>query len=334
MEYREFGRTGIRVSAMGFGCWEIGGGYGAVEADAFARAVQRALDLGVNCFDTAEAYGFGASERELARALGSRRQEAVVVTKFGIGYPDMPRMRDSSPARIAQSVEGSLEALGTDYIDVYLIHWPDLNTPFDVTMRALEDLVTQGKVRHVGVSNFRREQIEEAAATRPVEVVQCGWNLFDRRMGREILPYCAGNGIGVMGYGPLAYGMLTGTFSEEMEFSQDDWRAGRGNMGVINLTRTLFGPRYFVRNVRAVEELKGIAAGHGKTVAQLALRWATTHPAMSVALAGCRNSKEVEENVAALDLTLGEDDLAAIDAVFDRYGIETSPDTWVEDDEE
>jgi aryl-alcohol dehydrogenase-like predicted oxidoreductase len=334
MEYREFGQTGIQVSAMGFGCWEIGGGYGAIEADQFARAVQLALDLGVNCFDTAEAYGFGASERELGRALGSRRGEAVIVTKFGIGYPDKPRMRDSSPEQITKSIEGSLRALGTDYVDVYLVHWPDVNTPFDASMRALEDLVKEGKVRHVGVSNFRREQIEESMETRRIEVVQCGLNLFDRRMEREILPYCADNGIGVMAYGPLAYGLLTGTFSEEMDFSEGDWRAGRGNMGVINLTRTLFGPRYFVRNVRAVENLKEIAARYDKSVAQLALRWVTSNPAVSVALAGCRNPQEVEENAAAFEWTLSADDLREIDAVFEKHGIETSPDTWVEDDDE
>ncbi len=333
MEYREFGRTGIQISAMGFGCWEIGGGYGAIEADQFARAVQRALDLGVNCFDTAQAYGFGESERELARALGGRRSEAVIVTKFGIGYPDKPRMRDSSSQQIAKSIEGSLTALGTDYVDVYLVHWPDVGTPFEETMRALEDLVTQGKARFVGVSNFRREQIDQSMQTRRIDVVQCGWNLFDRRMGREILPHCAENQIGVMAYGPLAYGMLTGTFSEEMQFSDNDWRAGRGNMGVINLTRTLFGPRYFVQNVRAVEELKKIAARHGKSVVQLALRWATTHPAVSVALAGCRNPAEVEENVAAFEFSLSEADLAEIDEVFEKHGIETAPDTWIEDDE-
>lgn len=333
MEYREFGRTGIQVSAMGFGCWEIGGGYGAIEADQFARAVQRALDLGVNCFDTAEAYGFGASERELGRALGSRRDEAVIVTKFGVGYPDKPRMRDSSPGRIAQSIEGSLTALGTDYVDIYLVHWPDVTVPFEETLRALEDVVAQGKARFIGVSNFRRAQMEEVMAIRPIEIAQCGWNLFDRRMDREILPYCAEQEIGVMAYGPLAYGMLTGTFSEEMEFSEGDWRAARGNMGAINLTRTLFGPRYFVKNVRAVADLKEIAARHGKSVAQLALRWATTHPAVSVALAGCRNPEEVDENACAFDFTLSDSELLEIDGVFAKHGIETSPDTWIEDEE-
>src|SRR5438876_7588517 len=121
MEHRRFGPTGLDVSAIGFGCWEVGGGYGAVEEADFARAVSRALDLGVNCFDTAEGYGMGASERALGQALGSRRDEAVVVTKFGMAYRDKPNMRDSSPERVKVSIDKSLKHLGTDYVDVYLV---------------------------------------------------------------------------------------------------------------------------------------------------------------------------------------------------------------------
>src|SRR5215470_5290239 len=160
MEYRPFGGTGLEVSAIGFGCWEIGGGYGRIEETEFAQAVARALDLGINCFDTAEGYGFGASERALGRALGRRRGDAVVVTKFGIGYRDKPKLRDASRARVMASIENSLENLGTDYVDVYLIHWPDPQTPFEETMHALEDVVRQGKARFVGVSNFKREEIQ------------------------------------------------------------------------------------------------------------------------------------------------------------------------------
>src|SRR5215469_11431582 len=120
MELRPFGHTGIQIPAVGFGCWEIGGGYGSIEESEFIRAVNRALDLGINCFDTAEAYGFGASEKSLAKALGGRRKEAVITTKFGVGYPDTPNYRDGSPRRVTESIEKSLKSLGTDYVDVYL----------------------------------------------------------------------------------------------------------------------------------------------------------------------------------------------------------------------
>src|SRR6266536_600687 len=206
MECRPFGRTGLEVSAIGFGCWEIGGGYGQVEEAEFARAVGRALDLGINCFDTAEGYGMGASERALGQALGGRREEAVVVTKFGMNYRDKPNLRDSSRERVMASIDKSLKNLGTDWVDVYLVHWPDRLTPFEETMQALEDVVRDGKARFVGVSNFKREEIEACMRVRRVDVAQYGWNMFDRRMEREIFPYCQEHGVGVMAYGSLARG--------------------------------------------------------------------------------------------------------------------------------
>jgi hypothetical protein len=332
MENRPFGRTGLQVSAIGFGCWEIGGGYGRIEETEFARAVGRALDLGINCFDTAEGYGLGASERALGRALGRRRRDVILVTKFGIGYRDKPNMRDSSRERVMASVENSLKNLGTDTIDVYLIHWPDRHTPFEETMRALEDVVREGKARFVGVSNFKREEIEACMSVRRVDVAQYGWNMFDRRMQREIFPYCREHGIGVMAYGSLAYGLLTGTFTQDMDFGSDDWRARADKMGSIKLFDTLFGPEFFPRNVRAVEELKGLAARYGRSLPQLALRWAISNPVVGTALVGCRTVAEVEDNIGALGWSIAEADLAEIDAIFARHGVNPVPDRWVEDD--
>src|SRR3954471_22477070 len=159
MEYRPFGQTGLDVSDIGFGCWEIAGGYGSIEAQDFDRAIGRALDLGINCFDTAEGYGMGASERALAKALGTRRDEAVIVTKFGMNYRDKPNLRDSSRERVLASIDKSLQNLGTDFVDVFMIHWPDRETPFEETMGALDEVVQQGKVRFVGLSNFKLEEI-------------------------------------------------------------------------------------------------------------------------------------------------------------------------------
>jgi aryl-alcohol dehydrogenase-like predicted oxidoreductase len=331
MEYRQFGQTDLRVSAMGFGCWEIGGTYGNIEAAQFQQAVQRAIDAGINCFDTAEAYGMGLSEQALAQALGRRRQEVYVVTKFGVGYAEAPRRRDSSRQRVMASIEQSLRHLQTDYVDVYLVHWPDVNTPFEDTMRALDDIVQQGKARYVGVSNFRLAQLEACMRVRRVDVVQYGWNMFDRRMQAEIFPYCAAQQIGVMAYGSLAYGMLTGTFHADMQFDDTDWRSRRGDMGVLNLFRTLFGPDYFPRNLRAVEELKALAAEYHRTLPQFALRWTLSNPVISVALVGCRQTAEVEENLGALGWTISEADMAAIDAIFARHGAVTVPPGWLED---
>ena len=331
MENRSLGQTGLQVSAIGFGCWEIGGGYGQVDQTEFARAVGRALDLGITCFDTAEGYGLGASERALGKALGARRRDAIVVTKFGIGYRDKPKFRDASRARCMESIEKSLENLGTDCVDVYLIHWPDPVTPFEETMRALEDVVRQGKARFVGVSNFRRSEIEACMHARRVDVAQYGWNLFDRRMQRDVFPYCQENSIGVMAYGSLAYGLLTGTFTEKTDIGPDDWRARADKMGSIKLFDTLFGPERFPRNLRVVEELKGLAARHGRSLPQLALRWAISNPIVSTALVGCRTVGEVEDNVGALGSPIAEDDLREIDAIFARHGVNPTPEGWIED---
>src|SRR6516162_253379 len=225
MEYRRFGKTELKVSAIGFGCWEIGGTYGRINESQFTRAVRSAVDNGINCFDTAEAYGMGVSERALARALGNRRRDVAIVTKFGVGYDEMPNRRDASRGRVLASIEKSLKRLGTDHVDVYLVHWPDRATPLDETMGALDDIVRQGKARHIGVSNFRLEEIEAAMRLRPIDVVQYGWNLFDRRMQAEIFPYCRAHRIGVMAYGSLAYGMLAGTFTAGMRFEESDWRS-------------------------------------------------------------------------------------------------------------
>ena len=334
MEYRSFGQTGIKVSAIGVGCWEIGGGYGSIEEQEFTTAVHKALDLGITCFDTAEAYGFGASERSLAKALGERRKDAVVVTKFGIGYKEAKETnyRDSSRDRVMVSIEKSLKSLNTDYVDVYMVHWPDVNTPFEETMRALDDIVQQGKARAIGVSNFRPEQIKESMRTRRVDVAQYCWNMFDRRMDQEILPYCRENHMGVMAYGSLAYGLLTGTFSADMTFDEGDWRARQGRMGGINLFQTMFGPDYFPKNIKAVEELKSMAARYGKSLPRFALRWTLSHPAVSVALVGCRKAAEVEDNVGALGWDIAQEDFAEIDAIFERNGVETCPDMWLERD--
>lgn len=331
MELRPFGRTGLDVSAVGFGCWEVGGGYGHVEEAEFARAVGRALDLGVNCFDTAEGYGMGASERALGQALGGRRDEAIVVTKFGMNYRDKPNLRDSSRERVFASIDKSLKNLGTDYVDVYLVHWPDRLTPFEETMQALGDVVRDGKVRFVGLSNFKLEEIEACTAVRRVDVVQYGWNMFDRRMQRDILPYCAEHGVGFMAYGSLAFGLLTGTFTEEMDFGTQDWRSRQGNMGSIKMFAALFGPEKFKDNVRAVEQLEKIAARYDKSLPQLALRWATSHPAVSTALVGCRTVSEVEDNVGALGWSIDDADLAEIDAIFERHDIDTTPEFWIEE---
>jgi len=331
MEYRQFGRTDLKVSAIGFGCWEIGGTYGRIDEREFQRAVARAIDEGIICFDTAEAYGMGVSEEALARALGPRRNDVVIATKFGVGYEDMPNRRDSSRARVLASIDNSLRRLRTDHVEIYLVHWPDPNTPLDETMAALDDIARQGKARYIGVSNFRLAQIEEAMRLRGIDVVQYAWNMFDRRMQAEIFPYCAAQQIGVMAYGSLAYGLLSGTFHAGMSFDENDWRSRGGNLGNINLFRTLFGPEHFPRNLAAVEELRRLAAKYGKNLPQFALRWTLSNPVVGTALVGFRTPAEVSENLGAIGWEISSADMEEADAILVRNGAVTVPPGWLED---
>jgi aryl-alcohol dehydrogenase-like predicted oxidoreductase len=331
MEYRQFGNTGLTISAIGFGCWEIGGTYGRIDEAQFRRAVPQAIGKGINCFDTAEAYGMGVSEEALARALGSRRSDVCLVTKFGVGYDEMPNRRDSSRARVLASIDKSLQRLKTDHVDVYLVHWPDPSTPLDETMEALDDIVKQGKARFIGVSNFRLGQIQDCMRRRRIDVVQYAWNMFDRRMEAEIFPYCAAHQIGVMAYGSLAYGMLSGTFHSGVQFEESDWRSRGGMLGNINLFRTLFGPEQFPRNLAGVEDLKRLAAKYDKTLPQFALRWTLSNPVVGTALVGFREPAEVTENLGALDWTISAADMAEVDEILARHGCVTHPPGWLED---
>ena len=331
MEYRQFGKTDLEVSAIGFGCWEIGGTYGRIDESQFRRAVGQAIDAGITCFDTAEAYGMGVSEEALARALGGRRNDVAIATKFGVGYAELPTRRDSSRGRVMASIEKTLQRLQTDHVDVYLVHWPDPDTPLDETIRALDDIVRQGKARYVGVSNFRLAQVEACMRLRRIDVVQYAWNMFDRRMQEEIFPYCAAQQIGVMAYGSLAYGMLSGTFNAGMQFEEDDWRSRGGMLGNLNLFRTLFGPEHFPRNLAAVDELKRLAAKYDKTLPQFALRWTLSNPVVGTALVGFRDPDEVTENLGALGWGISAAHMAEIDAILTRHGCVTVPPGWLED---
>lgn len=328
MEYRRLGKTELQVSAVGFGCWETSGEYGAFSETAIIDAVHQALDRGLNLFDTAEAYGFGQSEALLGKALRGRREQAVVVTKVGIYKTDGRYYRDSSRKRIMASLETSLKALGMDYVDVYLVHWPDRDRAFDDTMAVMEEVRRQGKARFIGVSNYRPAQIEQALQGGSIDVVQYGYHMFDRRLERFVFPRVATHDFGLMTYGSLAHGLLTGAFARDTAFPVDDWRH---HGQAFNLP--LLGPDVLPRNIDVVEELQALAREYGKTVAQLALRWVLANALVSVALVGFRHPREVEANLEGLDWTLDQELLQRIQAVFDRHGVATAPDLWVENDD-
>ena len=308
MEQVRLGRSELRVSRIAFGTWQLGGDWGATDESAALRAIRHAADAGINFFDTAQGYGFGSSERLLAKALSGRpRDQAVIATKGGLRpTPGGGVARDASPAWIRRGVEESLRALGTDYIDLYQIHWPDPKTPFAETAAALAELLRAGKIRHVGVSNFDAQQMEEFSASLPVETLQPPYHLFRREIEGSILPYTRTHDIGVLVYGPLAHGLLSGTMTAEAKFAPGDWRA----------SSDLFQGEPYRRNLRIVETLQRFAEFElGTSVSRLAVAWALANPAVQVAIVGTRNPRHVDDAIAAAELKLDPSALRRIDEI-------------------
>ncbi len=325
MEQRRFGDTDLTCSAIGFGTWEMGTTqYGAIDIDEAVRAVQLAIDYGITLFDTAEVYGPFTSEELLARGLGKRRKDVVVVTKVGFVYHDDPSIRgnaavigrDASSPHITAHTNDCLKRLQTDYIDLMLIHWPDHKTPHEETMQGLEALKAAGKIRHYGVSNYTVPMMQECQKHGRLTANQVGYHMFDRRMEAAVLPYCLEQNIGFMAYGSLGFGLLTGALKPETEFVDWDWRSGGYAFGL-----PLFQRENFLKALRVVERLKELAAGYDKSVAQLALAWLLGNPAVTVGLVGMRNEHELRENVAAADWRLSATDRAQIDYIFATEGV-------------
>lgn len=321
MEERRFGNGDLVCSALGFGTWEMSTTqYGHIDVGEASAAVNAAIDRGITLFDTAEVYGPYHAEEILAKALGSRRKQIVLVTKVGFLYGEENRIvgRSSKYDYITKCAEGCLRRLETDWIDLLLIHWPDHNTLYDEPIRALEKLKDAGKIRYYGVSNFAPAMMDVCQRVGQMAANQVGYNLFDRRVEKAVLNYCSEYGIGFMAYGTLGYGLLTGAFTPETTFVEWDWRSsGRA----FNLP--LFQREHFLKELRVVARLKELAAGYGKSVAQLAIAWVLSNPAVTVALVGVRNVKELEEDVAAVDWKLTEEDRIEIDCIFKEEGVRT-----------
>jgi aryl-alcohol dehydrogenase-like predicted oxidoreductase len=313
MQYRNFGKSDLVTSVIGFGTWPMGRGmFGAFDEDEIARAVDLAIDGGVTLFDTAEVYGWGASEELLGKLLRGKRDRVVLVSKGGTPWNESKNRsdRDSSRKQLTKALEGSLRRLQTDYLDLYLIHWPDESRPFSEPMEALADFQSQGKIRYGGVSNFSMEQMRESLETFPIICNQVGYHLFDTRPEPEVFPFCRENGLGVMAYGPLAHGLLTGAMTPDTEFGPDDWRRN-----LVAFGQPLFEGEHFLNNLLKVDNLSEYASETGRTVAQLALAWVLSNPVVSVALTGVRNPAEMEQNVEAADWLLTPEEREEVTAL-------------------
>jgi aryl-alcohol dehydrogenase-like predicted oxidoreductase len=310
MKTTTLGRSGPEVSRIAFGTWQLGGDWGDFDEDAAIKAIRWARELGVNFFDTAQAYGFGASERLLGKALRagltSERDELVIATKGGLRMTNSGLVRDASPDWLRKGVDASLTALGIDHIDLYQVHWPDPNVPAADTAGALGELVAEGKIRHVGVSNYNTTQMDEFSATLPVETVQPPYHLFRRDIETQLLPYCRAHDIGVLVYGPLAHALLTGTLTASTVFAASDWRS----------KSAVFAGDAYLRNLDTVSWLERFAADRGITVSQLAIAWTLANPAVHVAIVGARQAGHIEESLGAADISLTDADLDEIEEIM------------------
>jgi aryl-alcohol dehydrogenase-like predicted oxidoreductase len=308
MQEVRLGRTELVVSTIALGTWSFGGDWGAVDADVATRTVARAVDLGINFFDTAQAYGFGLAERIVGDALwpAVRRDEVVIATKGGLRRQGNRTVRDASAGWLRQGVEESLRSLRTDYIDLYQVHWPDPRTPAAETGAVLQELVEEGKIRYVGVSNYDVSQLAHLRRFVTVDALQPPYHLFRQEIDVDLLPYCADHEIGVLVYGALAHGLLSGSMTPDTSFHPDDWRSHSPD----------FAGETFAANLSVVAELEAFADERSLSLPELAVAWTLAHPAVDVVIVGARTPDHVPDNIAAADVKLEEEDLWEIDRIM------------------
>ena len=308
MRYVRLGKTEMQVSVLALGTWAFGGDWGSFDDEEAKATIHAALDRGVTLFDTAQGYGFGVSERLLASALWQRvkREQVIVATKGGLRQDGDNLLRDLSAKWLRQGVESSLRNLETDYIDLYQLHWPDPKTPAEETAGALEKMVGEGKIRHAGVSNFSPQQMDELARYGRVETDQPPYHMFRREIERDVLPYCAKHDIGVLAYGPLAHGLLSGRMTTKTTFAQDDWRSKSSD----------FTGERFRRNLAVVTRLQQYADSRGITLPQLAVAWVISHPAVHVAIVGARRASQLDTTLPAAEVSLTGEDRKEIDTIL------------------
>jgi aryl-alcohol dehydrogenase-like predicted oxidoreductase len=334
MELRTLGQSDVRVSPVIFGAWAIGGWMwgGTEESDAIA-AIHASLDNGVNTIDTAAVYGMGYSEELVAKALrGRRRDQIVIATKCGMRWDDPKNegsdpwpqkdnegrdvviRKNSRPYSIAYECEQSLKRLQTDYIDLYQIHWPDVSTPVEESIRAMVKLQEQGKVRSIGVSNYPADWLAKAIKVAPIASDQPPYSLINRGIEKDVLPFCRENDVAVIVYSPLERGLLAGAVPPERQFPAGDHRA----------THKFFTVESRKKILAALKQLDPLREKHRASYAQLVINWTFNEPGITAALVGARNAEQAAHNAAAMNVMLTPEERAHVRRAFDDLARQVS----------
>jgi aryl-alcohol dehydrogenase-like predicted oxidoreductase len=310
MQTRQLGKTGMQITRIGLGTWAIGGGqwefaWGPQDDRESIDTIHRALDLGINWIDTAAVYGLGHSEEIVGQAIKGR-ERPYIFTKCSLIWDENRKVSHSLKAdSLRREAENSLKRLDIDVIDLYQIHWPDPEPEIEEGWSTLAALKKEGKVRHIGVSNFNVEQMRRAEKIAPVETLQPPYSLIDRDIEKEILPYCQQNNIGVIVYSPMASGLLTGRMTRERiaHLPDDDWRKRNPEYQEPRLSR----------NLMLAELLADIGKQHNVTAGVVAIAWTLHNPAVTAAIVGARRPSQIEELAPAADFRLSESELARIE---------------------
>jgi aryl-alcohol dehydrogenase-like predicted oxidoreductase len=312
---RTLGNSDMQLTAIGFGAWAIGGGdwkyaWGPQDDNDSIQAIHQALDSGINWIDTAAIYGLGHSEEVVGRAVKSSSHRPYIFTKCSLRWhQDRSIYNSLKAASLAEEVDASLRRLGVETIDLYQVHWPNPETEIEEGWGALDRMRQQGKLRWIGVSNFSVEQMKRAQKIAPITSLQPPYSMLRRAVEAEILPYTQANGIGVINYSPMVSGLLTGKMTAERVAAMpaDDWRRNGVEFKEPRLSR----------NMRLVELLREIGNGHGVTPGVVAVAWTLHHPAITAAIVGGRNGKQVEEMIPALDFRLSQNEYERIGAFLE-----------------
>lgn len=320
MEYRQLGKSDLKLSAITFGAWAIGGWmWGGTDRREAIKAIRKAYDIGITTIDTAPIYGMGTSEEIVGETIREfPRDKVQILTKYGMiweGTRGHLHMKDSkhgdrtydvyryaAPDSIRKECEDSLRRLKTDYIDLYQIHWPDPTTPIEATMETVAALIREGKVREAGVCNYSAAEMKEAAQTLRLASNQVPYSMVNRKIEKEVIPYCLETGTGILAYSPLQRGVLTGKFSSEHQFAEGDHRP----------STPFFKPENITRINAFLDKIKPIADDKGATLAQLVIRWTIDQPGITVALAGARDAAQVVQNARAAEIKLSSEEIGLI----------------------